>query len=78
MAQLCTLSVCSPPSSYQQHGTLAPHHPPSLQSLSRTEHNQAQAAVFDRPEIVEEFTQPLPPEIEQVRLGKEGGVRGQG
>lgn len=33
--------------------------------MSRSEHNQAQAATFDQPDIVKEFMQPLPPEIEQ-------------
>ena len=38
--------------------------PPAPQFDTRSEHNKAQAAVFDRPDIVRQFTAPQPPAME--------------
>jgi len=58
-----------------RHPALNPH-PPTPRPFctlnhakagTRSEHNKAQAAVFERPEIVSEFLAPVTPEMEQVR-----------
>ncbi|GBF93935.1 riboflavin kinase [Raphidocelis subcapitata] len=45
---------------------------------TRPEHNKAQAAVFDRPEIVRQFTAPQPPAIEARLAAIAGAVPGLG
>jgi hypothetical protein len=48
--------------------TPTPHPKNKIKAETRSDHNEAQAAVFERPEIVQQFLAPITPEMEQVRL----------